>query len=45
MNPREKDEIDARIAALESQVAALLAKLAQIDAVWPQIVEVQNGAA
>lgn len=40
MSPKE----EARIAALEAQVAALVAQLAAINAVWPQIVEVANGA-
>jgi prefoldin subunit 5 len=39
MNPRE---LEQRIAQLEQQVAALQAQLAAINAVWPQIVEVQN---
>lgn len=44
MNPKEKSELETRIAALEAQVAALAAKLAEIDAVWPQIVGAQNVA-
>lgn len=35
-------EMEKRIATLEAQVAALQAQLAAINAVWPQIVEVQN---
>ena len=42
MNPRE---LEQRIAQLEQQVAALQAQIAAINAVWPQIVEVSNGAA